>query len=145
MNGEFSSSVMVQESTWRKEAIAAKVGKRSYFHCQPITACVDVRRASLKISLKSDPVHLKLHPPVSLIAPVELYMKPKIFPAPGGGLGYNSTGAITGVKRYTPHRIGSYIIFLELLPKLITHPRSGCLERNTRFVFEMNKFLSAIL
>ena len=92
---------MVQESTWRKEAIAAKVGKRSYFHCQPITACVDVRRASLKISLKSDPVHLKLHPPVSLIAPVELYMKPKIFPAPGGELGYNSTGAITGVKRYT--------------------------------------------
>jgi len=69
---------MVQESTWRKEAIAAKVGKRSYFHCQPITACVDVRRASLKISLKSDPVHLKLHPPVSLIAPVELYMKPRI-------------------------------------------------------------------
>ena len=103
MNGEFSSSVMVQESTWRKEAIllAAKVGKRSYFHCQPITASVDVRRASLKISLKSDPVHLKLHPPVSLIAPVELYMKPKIFPAPGGGLGYNSTGAITGVKRYS--------------------------------------------
>ena len=100
VNGECSSSVMVQESTWRKEAIAAKVGKRSYFHCQPITACVDVRRASLKISLKSDPVHLKLHPPVSLIAPVELYMKPKIFPAPGGGLGYNSTGAITGVKRY---------------------------------------------
>jgi len=91
---------MVQESTWRKEAIAAKVGKRSYFHCQPITACVDVRRASLKISLKSDPVHLKLHPPVSLIAPVELYMKPKIFPAPGGGLTYNSTGAITGVIRY---------------------------------------------
>ena len=101
MNGEFSSSVMVQESTWRKEAIAAKVGKTSYFHCQPITACVDVRRASLKISLKSDPppVHLKLHPPVSLIGPVELYMKPKIFPALGGGLGYNCTGAITGVKR----------------------------------------------
>ena len=113
MNGEFSSSVMVQESTWRKEAIAAKVGKRSYFHCQPITACVDVRRASLKISLKSDPVHLKLHPPVSLTAPVELYMKPKIFPAPGGGLTYNSTGAITGVIRYTVKLSEGYFVHVK--------------------------------